>query len=179
MLVLDMMLPILPPLPRGGMYIQLLELKISMLLKNLMKHTSIMTLTHHQMTSIRYTKPNKASNHLHPYLDFREITPENQPLLQQQKVSKNDGPVYVPAEVYKLPAQRLILPSRNTILRPSTKLPRKGAFMSLTLLTMNQPHLRIPHMRNNLIHIHLMTHLLMSLTQSWTISIANITKKKT
>ena len=33
MLVLDMMQPILPPLPRGGMYIQLLELKISMLLK--------------------------------------------------------------------------------------------------------------------------------------------------
>ena len=102
MLVLDMMLPILPPLPRGGMHIQLLELKITMILKNPMKHTSIMTLTHHQMTSIRYTKPNKASHHLHPYLDFREITQENQPLYKQKTFKKYDGPVYVPTEVYKL-----------------------------------------------------------------------------
>ena len=76
-------------------------------------------------------------------------------------------------------ATRLLLPSRNTILRPSTKQLRKEAFMSLTLLTMSQPHLRIPHMRNNLIPFHLMIHPQMSLTQSWTISIANITKRKT
>ena len=65
-------------------------------------------------------------------------------------------------------AQRLLLPSRNTILRPSTKLLRKGAFMSLTLQNMSQPHLRIPHMRNKLTLIHLMMHPQMSLTQSWT-----------
>ena len=179
MLVLDMMQPILPHLPRGGMYIQLLEPKISMLLKNPTKHTSIMTLTHHQMTSIRYTKPNKASHHLHPYLGFREITPESQPLYKQ-KTFKNLMALYMSLQTFiSSSAQRLLLPSRNTILRPPTKLLTKGAFMSLTLLTMNQPHLRIPHLRSNLIPIHLMIHPQMSLTQSWTISIANITKQKT
>ena len=151
-----------------------------MLLKNPMKHTSIMTSTHHQMTSIRYTKPNKASHHLHPYLGSREITPESQLPLQPKNLSKKyDGPVYVLQKVISSSAQRLLLPSRNTILRPSTKLLRKGAFMSLTLLTMNQPHLRIPHMRNKLILIHLMMHPQMSLTLSWTTSIVNITKRKT
>ena len=114
-----------------------------------------------------------------PYLDFREITPETQPPLQQKKLSKNMMALYISLQKgINLSAQRLLLPSRNTILRPSTKLLRKGAFMSLTLLTMNQPHLRIPHMRKNLISIHLMIQPQMSLTQSWTISIATITKRK-
>ena len=56
--------------PRGGMYIQLLALKISMQLKNLTKHISLMTLAHHQMISTRCTKPNKANHHLCPYLGF-------------------------------------------------------------------------------------------------------------
>ena len=149
MLVLGMMQPIFPPLPGGGMYIQLLELKISMLLKNPIKHTSIMTLTHHQMTSIRYIKPSKANHHLHPFLGFREITPESQLPLQPRNVSKTMMALYMfLQEFISSPAQRLLLPSRNTILRPSTKVLRKGAFMSLTSLTMSQPHLRIPHMRN-------------------------------
>ena len=42
-----------------------------------MNHTSIMILTHHQMISTRYTKPNKANHHLHPCLGFREIIPES------------------------------------------------------------------------------------------------------
>ena len=88
MLVLDMMQPILPTLPRGGMYIQLLELKISMLLKNPTKHTSIMTLTHHQMTSSRYTKPNKASHHLHPYLGFRKSPQKANSLYNQKTFQK-------------------------------------------------------------------------------------------
>ena len=156
------------------------ELKISILLKKPTKHTSIMALTHHQMTSIRYTKPNKASHHLHPYLGFREITPENKPPLQPRNLSKTMMAMYMSLQKFiSFSVQRLLLPSRNMILRPSTKLLRKGSFMSLTLLTMNQPHLRIPHMRNNLIPIHLMIHPQMSLTQSWTISIANITKRKT
>ena len=41
-------------------------------------------------------------------------------------------------------ALKLLLPSRNTTLRPSTSLPRKEVFMSLTLLIMNHPHQRIP-----------------------------------
>ena len=163
-LVLGMMQPIHPPLPKGGMYIQLLEFNISMLLKNPMMHTSIMTLTHHQMTSIRYTKPNKANHHLHPYLGFREITPESQLPLQPRNLSKNMMTLCMSLQKFiNSIAQRLLLPSRNTILRPSTKLLRKGAFMSLTLLNMSQPH-----MRNKLTLIHLMMHPQMSSTQSWT-----------
>ena len=71
------------------------DLKISMLLKNPLKHTSIMTLTQHQMTSIRYTKRNKASHHIHPCLDFREITPESQPPLQPKNLSKNMMALYM------------------------------------------------------------------------------------
>ena len=89
MLVLGMMQLILPPLPRGEMYIQLLELKISILLKNPTKHFSLRTLTHHQMPSTRYTKPNKANYHLHPYLGFRGITPESQHPLHPRNLSKN------------------------------------------------------------------------------------------
>ena len=44
---------------------------------------------------------------------------------------------------------RLLVPSRNTILRPSTNLPRKEEFMSLILLIMNHPHQRIPFLRTN------------------------------
>ena len=126
LLVLDMMQPILPPLPRGGIYVQLLEPKISMLLKNPMKHTYIMTLTHHQMTSIRYTKPNKASHHLHPYLGFREITPARQPPLQPKNCSKNMMALYMSLQKFiSSSAQRLLLPSRNTILRPYNKAAKK------------------------------------------------------
>ena len=88
MLVLGMMQPILPPLPTGGMYIQLLELQISMLLKHPTKHISLRTLTHHQKISTRCTKPNKANHHLHPYLGFRGITPESQLPLHPRNFSK-------------------------------------------------------------------------------------------
>ena len=53
-------------------------------------------------------------------------------------------------------ALKLLLPSRNTILRPSTIMPRKEVYMSLTLLTMNYTHLRIPLLRNNMTLIYLM-----------------------
>ena len=162
------------------MSIQLLELKISMLLKNPMKHTSIMTLTHHKMTSIRYTKPNKASHHLHPYLGFREITPESQTPLQPKNLSKNMMVLYMPLQKFvSSSALKLFLPSSNRTQRPSTNLPRKEVFMSLTLLTMSHPHQRMPHMRSNLNFINLMMHLKMRLTQSWTTSTVNITKRKT
>ena len=52
------------------------------------KHTSIMTLTHPQMTSIRYNKPNKASHHPHPYLGFREITQKANSLYNQETFQK-------------------------------------------------------------------------------------------
>ena len=75
-------------------------------------------------------------------------------------------------------ALKLLLPSRNTTLRPSTSLPRKEVLMSLTLLTMGHPHQRIPLMRNNLTLINLMMHLKMRFTQFWTTSTASIMRKK-
>ena len=75
-------------------------------------------------------------------------------------------------------ALKLLLPSRNTTLRPSTSLPRKEVLMSLTLLTMSHPHQRIPLMRKNLTLINLMMHLKMRFTQFWTTSTASIMRKK-
>ena len=89
MLVLDMMQLVLPLPPRGGMYIQLQVLMISILLRNLTKHISLRTLTHHQMISTRCTKPNKANHHLHSYLGFRGITSESQHPLHPRNLSKN------------------------------------------------------------------------------------------
>ena len=99
MLVLGMM-QLLFPLPlREGMYIQLLVPKLSIILRNPTRHISLRILTHHQMISIRCTKPNKANHHLHPYLRFRGIPPEANTLYTQETPKKYDGPVYVPAEV--------------------------------------------------------------------------------
>ena len=74
-------------------------------------------------------------------------------------------------------ALKLLLPSRNTILRPSASLQRKQGFMSLTLLTMNHPHQRISFMRNNQTFNSLRMHLKMRLIQFWTMSTVNITRK--
>ena len=63
---------------------------------------------------------------------------------------KYDGPVYVPVEVYKLLSPEAVTALKKYNSEAINKLLRKGAFMSLTLLTMNQPHLRIPCMRNKL-----------------------------
>ena len=76
-------------------------------------------------------------------------------------------------------ALKLLLPSRNTILRPSTNLPRKEVYMSLTLLTMNYTHLRIPILRNNMTLINLMMPLTVRVIQFWITSTANTTKRKT
>ena len=151
----------------------------SILLKNPMKHISLRTLTHHQMTSTRCTKPNKASHHLHPYLGFRGITPESKHPLHPRNLSKSMMVLHMSLlNFISSSAQKLLLPSRNTTLRPSTNLPRKQVFMSLTLLTMRHPHQRIPHMRSKLTLINLMMHLQMRLTQFWTTSIVNITRKQ-
>ena len=62
MVVSDMMPPKhLHPL-RGEMFMQLLVLRISTLLKNPTKHISFRILTSHQMTFIRYIRPNIAEN---------------------------------------------------------------------------------------------------------------------
>ena len=65
MLVSDMMPPKhLLPL-RGGMSMQLLVLRTSTLLTTPTKHISVRILTPHQMTSIRYIRPNIAGNPPH------------------------------------------------------------------------------------------------------------------
>ena len=111
---------------REGMYIQLLVPKISMILRNPTRHISVRSLTHHQMISTRCSKPNKANHHLHPNLSFGEITPESQLPLHQRNLSKNLMVLCMSLlKFISSSAQRLLLPSRNTILRPSTSLPRK------------------------------------------------------
>ena len=61
--------------------------------------------TPHQMISIRYIRPNIAENPPHLYLASRKTTPGKSISAAPKKPStpkKYDGPVYVPAEVYKL-----------------------------------------------------------------------------
>ena len=165
-LVLGMIQLILQLPPRGRMYIQLLVLKISMLLRNVMKHISLRTLTHHQMISIRWTKPNNENHHIHPYLGFRGITPESQHTLHPRNLSKHLMVLFMsPLKCISSSALKLFLPLRNTTLKPSTNLPSKEVFISLTLLTMSHPHQRIPHMRNNQTLINLTMYLKMRLTQ--------------
>ena len=110
--VLGMMQLILPPLPRGGMYIQQLKLKISVLLKNPTMHISLRTLTHHQMTSTSYTRPNRANHHLNPYLGFRGITLESQHHLHPRNLSKSLMALYMSLlRFISSSAQNLLLPS--------------------------------------------------------------------
>ena len=84
----------------------------------------------HQMTFIKYIKPNITKSLPNLYLGSRGIMPKRittwHPriplrnmivLCMFQQKSTNSS------------ALKLLLPSRNTILRPSTNLPRKGAYM--------------------------------------------------
>ena len=81
MLVSDMMPPKhLLPL-REGISMLLLVLRTSRPLKNPTKHISLRILTPHQMTSIRYIRPNIAENPTHLYLVSKKITPGNLLLL--------------------------------------------------------------------------------------------------
>ena len=125
MLVLGMMQPILPLPLREGMYIQLLVPKISMILRNPKRHITLRTLTNHQMISTRCTKPNKVIHHLHPYLGFRGITPESQHPLHQRNPSKPLMVLFMSVlKCINSSALKLLLPSRNTTLKPSTSLPK-------------------------------------------------------
>ena len=132
------------------------------------------------MTFIKYIKPSITKSLQNHYLGSRGIMPRRPPPSTPKKpFKKYDGPVYVPAEVTNSSAQKLLLPSRNAILRPSTNLPRKEVYMSLTLLTMNCTHLRIPLLRNNMTLINLMMPLTVRVTQFWITSTANTSKRKT
>ena len=54
------------------------------------------------MTFISYIKPSITKRLLNHYLGSRGIIPKRPPLNIQEAFKKYDGPVYVPAEVYKL-----------------------------------------------------------------------------
>ena len=92
---------------------------------------------------------------------------------------KYDGPVYVPAEVYKLLSPEAVVALKKYNTEVITNLPRKEVYMPLTLLTMNYTHLRRPTLRNNMTLINLMMPLTMRVIQFWITSTANTTKRKT
>ena len=115
----------------------------------------------------RSTKPNMANNHLHPYLGFRRIITESQPLLLLRSHIRFMMVQFMfLLKCINSSVLRLLLPSRNIILRPPTSLPRKEVFMSLILLIMNHPHQMIPLLRTNQTLSSLKMHLKMRLTQS-------------
>ena len=87
--VLGMMPPTHQPIRREEMYMLLLAPRISPLLRNTTNHSSLKTQKPHQMTFIKYIKPNIKKGLQNHYLGSRGIVP------------KYDGPLYVPAEVYK------------------------------------------------------------------------------
>ena len=83
------------------MFLQLEVPRISTLLKTPTKHISFRILTPHQMTFIRYIRPNIAENP-HTIIWFRERSLQKvYPSAPKKPSKKHDGPVYVPAEVYK------------------------------------------------------------------------------
>ena len=100
------------------------------------------------------------------------------PSTPRKPFKTEDGPVYVPAEVYNLLSPEAVTASRKAILRPSTSLPIKEVFMSLILLNRNHRHQTIPFMRNNQTVNSLKMHLKMRLTQFWITSTVDITRKK-
>ena len=88
----------------------------------------------------RSNKPNMANNHLHPYLGFRRMITESQPLLLLRSHLRNMMVLFTFLLKYiHSSVLILLLPSRNIILRPSTSLPRKEVSTSLILLMMNHP----------------------------------------
>ena len=87
---------------RGEMFLQLQVPRISTLLKTPTKHISCRILTPHQMTFIRYIRPNIAENP-HTIIWFQERSLQKvYPSAPKNPSKKYDGPVYVLAEVYKL-----------------------------------------------------------------------------
>ena len=135
--------------------------------KNPTKHSSLKTLTHHQMIFIRYIRPNIGESPTHHYLASRGIIPKSQPPLHPRSLLRNMMDLYMSLLRFKSSSVlRQLLPLRNTILKPSMKLLRKVVFMSLIFLIMTYPQLRIPFLRNNVTFIKMRIHLKVRLIQS-------------
>ena len=125
---------------------------------------------------IKYIKPSITKGLQNHYLGSRGIMPRRPPPLHPRSLSRNMMVLSMFLQkCTNSSAQKLLLPTRNAILRPSTNLPRKEVYMSLTLLTMNYNHLRIPTLRNNITLINLMMPLTVRVAQFWITSTANTT----
>ena len=119
--VLGMMPPTHQPLPREEMYMQLLAPRISPLLRNPTNPTSLKTLTHHLMTFTKYIKPNITKSLPNLYQGSRGIMPQRTIPQHPRNPLKNMMVLFMFLQKYtNSSALKLLLPSRNTILRPST-----------------------------------------------------------
>ena len=88
-----------------------------------------------------------------------------------KKPFKNyDGPVYVPAEVYKFLSPEAVAALKNYNTEAINKFAKKRGIPVTDIADHESPHQRVPHMRNNLS--------LINLTHFWTTSKVNITRKK-
>ena len=145
-------------------------------MKNPTNHISFRIMTPHQMTFIRYIRPNIAESPPHHYLASRKITPERSlqkdhsrkitpeslHLLRPRNHLRNMMGLYMSLlRFINSSDQKQLLPSRNIILRLSIKWLRKGVFMSLMSLMsliMNYLLLRPISLRDRLTLAMMMMH---------------------
>ena len=114
--VLGMMPPTHQPIRREEMYMLLLAPRISPLLRNTTNHSSLKTQKPHQMTSIKYIKPN-----IEKAFKTTIWVPEG--------LCLNILDLFMFLQKFtNFSALKQLLPSRNTILRPSTYLQRNGTY---------------------------------------------------
>ena len=100
--VLGMMLPTHQPHPKEGMYMQLLVPKMSPLLRSPTKHSSLKTqIPSDDFYQLHQAKHSKRTSK--PLSGFqRDPSKKTTPTPPKKPFKKYDGPVYVPAEAYKL-----------------------------------------------------------------------------
>ena len=126
---------------------------------------------------VHQTKHNKRPSK--PLSGFqRDHAKKTNPSAPKKPFKKYDGPVYVPAEVYKLLSPEAVVALKKYNTEAINKFAKKRAYMRLTLLTRNPYHLRIPLLRNNMILVNLMMLPAMRVTQFWITSIANTTQEE-
>ena len=80
----------------------------------------------HQMTSTRYTRPNRANHHLSGFQRNHARNPT--PSIPKKPFKKDDGPVYVPAEVYKLLSLEAVAALKKSNIEAINKFIKKRGF---------------------------------------------------
>ena len=174
--VLGMMQPIPQLLQREAMYMQLMVPRIPPILRNPMKHNSPKTLTHHQMTSTRCTRPIRPR----PLSGYqRDQSRKSLPSTLKKPFKKYDGPVYVPAEVYKLLSPEVVSALKKYNAEAIIKFAKKkGIHVTDIAGHESTPSENTTHEEQSA-PTNLRMQLKVRLTQFWTISTAKIIKKKT